>query len=164
MSKEPADVAEIEQAKRNAAMAKTRVQTTAGALKQRLNPRNLAADAVETVKEKTGVIGNHANGVAQRRPGALTAAAGVATLIIFRKPLKKIGRRLFSRTARQERRDQKAEKRAARQERRDAKMSRRAAKAAERQQGDPEATASPPNDLIPHAAAAENSAAPVKQE
>lgn len=164
MSNQPNDAAEIEQAKRNAAIARDRVQTTAGALKQRLNPRNLASDAVETVKEKTGVIGSRANGAAQKRPGALTAAAGVAALIVFRKPLKKIGRRLFSSTARQERRDHKAEKRAAKLARREAKLSRREAKAAERQQGNPEGTASPPDDLIPHAAAAESSAVPVKQE
>ena len=155
MSKPSPDVAEIEQAKRNAAVAKERVQSTAGALKQRLNPKNLAADAVETVKGKTAAVGDRASDVARQRPGAVSAAAGVATLIIFRKPLKKLARRLFSRTDKAERRERKEAKRAAK---RDAK----AAKASRRGHEIPEAAAVPPEDLIPHAAATDANAAPAK--
>jgi hypothetical protein len=78
-------------------------------------------------------------------------------LIIFRKPVKKLGRRLFSRTDKAERRERKEAKRAIK---RDAK----AAKAERRESTAPEAAASPPDDLIPHAAATEASAAPAKQE
>jgi hypothetical protein len=151
------DVVEIEQAKRNAAVARSRVQSTAGALKQRLNPRNLAADAVETVKGKTAAVGDKASDAARKRPGAATAAAAVAALIVFRKPVKKLARRLFSSTDKAERRERKEAKRAL-------KRQAKAAKAARRSDASPEEAASPPDDLIPHAAAPEASAASAKQE
>lgn len=106
MSKKQDDAADIEQAKRNATVAKARVQTTVGALKQRLNPKTIAADAVENVKGKTGAVGE----VARKRPAAASAAAGVAALILLRKPLGKIARRLFSRKAKEERQRRKEEK------------------------------------------------------
>jgi hypothetical protein len=158
MSGPSPDVIEIEQAKRNATIARSRVQSTAGALKQRLNPRNLAADAVESVKGKTAAVGEQASEAARKRPGVAKAAAAVAALIIFRKPVKKLGRRLFSRTDKAERRARKEAKRAL-------KRDRKAAKAARRFDSIPEsAAASPPDDLIPHAAAPEASAAQAKQE
>jgi len=165
-SKQPApDVIEIEQAKRNAAVAKARVQSTAGALKQRLHPRTLAADAADTVKVKTGAIGEQA----RRRPGAAAAVAGAATLIVLRKPLVKLARRLFSRTAKDERRARKeaarldkAERRIAKQRRREAKRGQRNGRAAAERA--PENQAAPPTDLIPHAAAVETGAAAAKQE
>lgn len=162
------DVVEIEQAKRNAAAAKARVQGTAGALKQRLHPRTLAADAAGTVKERTNVIGEQA----RQRPGAASAIAGVATLILFRKPLGKLAKRLFSRKgkdARRARRDERrARKEAARldkEEKRLVKERRRTDKATAKMAARrPEVTASPSDDLIPHAAAVDSSAAAAKQE
>jgi|GEM_PF-3846294 len=156
----PPAAAEIEQAKRNAAVARERVQGTAGALKQRLNPKNLAADAVESVKGKTAAVGDRASDVARRRPAAFTAAAGLATLIVFRKPVKKLTRRLFSRGDAAERRERKEAKRAAKRQAKAAK----AARSNGRDHEYPEAAATPPDDLIPHAAASEASAAPAKQE
>lgn len=91
------DAADIEQAKINAAVARNRVQTTVGALKQRLNPRNIAADAKEKVRETTGAITGKASDAARRRPVAVSAAAGVGTLVLFRKPLKRLAKRLFGR-------------------------------------------------------------------
>jgi hypothetical protein len=95
------DVVEIEQAKRNAAVARARVQTTVGALKQRLNPRNIAADAKEKVRERTGAITGKASDAARKRPVAAGTAAGIATLIVFRKPVKKLARKLFGRNKKQ---------------------------------------------------------------
>jgi len=123
------DVVEIEQAKRNAAVAKARMQTTVGALKQRLNPRTIAADAVENVKEKT----NRAGDMARARPGAASAVASVAALILFRKPVGKLAKRLFSRTAREERRNRKDAKRIELDLRRAEKAKRRDAKLRERE-------------------------------
>jgi len=128
--KKPApDVVEIEQAKRNAAVAKARMQTTVGALKQRLNPKTIAADAVENVKEKTSRAGD----LARARPGAASAAAGVAALILFRKPIGKLARRLFSRKEREERRNRKEAKRMELDLRRAEKAQRRDAKLRERE-------------------------------
>jgi len=162
------DDADIEQAKRNAAAAKARMQTTVGALKQRLNPKTIAADAVENVKEKTGAIGERASDVARRRPVATGAAAGLAALIVFRKPVGKLVRRLFGRKAKEERRGRKDARRTDLEVRRAEKAARRDAKLrareARQQERGVEAAAQPPDDLIPHAAAVDSAAVPAKQE
>ncbi len=106
MSKNHDDAADIEQAKRNATVAKARMQTTVGALKQRLNPKTIAADAAENVKGRTAAIGD----AARKRPAAASAAAGLAALIVFRKPVGKLVRGLFSRKAKAERRERKEAK------------------------------------------------------
>lgn len=143
MSKGPApDVVEIEQAKRNAAVAKARVQTTANALKQRLSPKTLAADAAETVRERTGAVGD----AARQRPAAVGAAAGVATLILFRKPVGRLLRLAFSSKARAARRDRKEaaqhakwEKKAAKEARKDDKRRSKEERAAQKEAArDPE--------------------------
>ena len=122
MSNGPApDVVEIEQAKRNAAVAKARAQTTANALKQRLSPKTLAADAKETVRERTGAVGD----AARQRPGAVGAAAGVAALILFRKPVGRLLRLAVSSKARQERRDRKDAAQEAKWEKKAAKIARK---------------------------------------
>ena len=97
MSPRPSDAADIEQARRNAAAARARVQSTMGALKQRLNPRNIAADAREKVRETTGAISQKASGAVRKRPAATTAAAGIAALVLFRKPVGKLAKLLFRR-------------------------------------------------------------------
>ncbi len=141
------DVVDIEQAKRNAAVARARVQTTVGALKERVSPGNIVAGAKERVREKTDAIGS----AAQRRPVATGAAAGVAALVLFRKPVTRVVKRLFGRS------DKSVERKLAKAER---KASKRAARGADRS---PEAVVAPPDDLIPHAAFITD-AAPAKQE
>lgn len=94
----PGPAADIEQAKRNAAIARARVQTTVGALKQRLSPRTIAAEARTKVRTTTGAIGGKASEAARQRPVATGAAAGLAALIVFRKPVKRLAMRLFRRT------------------------------------------------------------------
>lgn len=103
MSRQQPDPArDIEQAKRNAAVARARVQSTVGALKQRLSPSNIAADAKARVKETTGAITEKASGAVRERPVTASAAAGAAALFLFRKPMKKLARRLFRRRKREE--------------------------------------------------------------
>lgn len=89
------DLAELEQARRNAALAKARVQGTAGALKQRLKPANLVATAVGGARRKTEAAGERVAGTIRKRPAATTVVAGLAALVLFRKPLKKLACRLF---------------------------------------------------------------------
>src|SRR5688572_2506302 len=74
----------IVQAKRNAARARSRVDTDVAALKQRLHPRTLAEDAIDNVREKK----DRAVGAARRRPAITAAAGGAVALIVLRKPLK----------------------------------------------------------------------------
>jgi len=145
--KPAADVVDIEQAKRNAAVARARVQTTVGALKERVSPGNIVAGAKERVREKTDAIGS----AAQRRPVAAGTVAGVAGLILFRKPVKRVLKRLFVRS------EKSKARKLARQERKAVKRANRDAARA------PEAVRTPPDDLIPHASVT-NDAAPAKQE
>lgn len=91
-------LADLEQARRNSARAKARVQSTAGALKERLKPANLAASAVDGVRRKTEVASNKVAGTMRKRPAASTVAATVAALVLFRKPLKKLACRLFGKS------------------------------------------------------------------
>ena len=102
MSRAPDDAAEIAQAKRNAMIARARVQTTAGALKERLSPSNLAAEAKEKVRETTSAIGGKASSAVQKRPVAASVAAGIAALVLLRKPIRGIGRFLFRRKKKHE--------------------------------------------------------------
>jgi hypothetical protein len=128
MNRPSPTASDIEQAKRNTAVARARVQTTAGALKQRLNPKALAADAAQTVRSKTGAVGDKAS----KRPAATAAVAGAAALFLFRKPVGKVLRRMFSRRARLERHEYKYRLQADRDRRRAEKEARRAEKEARR--------------------------------
>ena len=101
MSAVAKDVVDIERAKREAVRAKARVQSTADALKQRVSPSNLAAEAKGKVKAKTEAIGGKATGVMRKRPAATSVAAGIAALIILRKPLGKLRKALFGRKAKE---------------------------------------------------------------
>lgn len=97
MSDHANNAADIEQAKRDAAAARARVQTTAGALKQRVSPANLAAEAKDKVVAKTGKVGAKASGAMRKRPAATTVVASLVALILFRKPLGKLRKALFGR-------------------------------------------------------------------
>lgn len=92
------DLAALEQARRNSALAKARVQSTATALKERLKPANLAANAVDGVRRKTEIAGSKVAGTMLKRPAASTVAASLAAFFLFRKPLKKLACRVFGRS------------------------------------------------------------------
>lgn len=92
------DLAALEQARRNSALAKARVQSSATALKERLKPANLAASAMGGVRRKSGLVGSKVSGTMRKRPAATTVAAGIAALVLFRRPLKKLACRLFGRS------------------------------------------------------------------
>lgn len=126
MSRETA--ADIEQAKRNAALARARMQTTLGALKHRASPKVIAADAAQSVKAKAAALGD----TARQRPTIAGAAVGAAVLLLFRKPVGRALKRLVSRRARLERREYQERLRTDRDRRRAEKDVRRAEKQARR--------------------------------
>lgn len=90
-------IADIEQARRNTAVARARMQSTLGALKYRLSPATIAADTKRKVLDTSGAIGARASKVVNQHPVATTGAAGVAALILFRKPIVKIAKWLSRR-------------------------------------------------------------------
>lgn len=91
------DLANLEQAKRNAARARARVIGTSAALQDRLKPANLAAEAKNKVRDKACAVSSKASDAVSKRPVAVSAAAGVAALILFRKPIGKLRSVLFGR-------------------------------------------------------------------
>lgn len=95
MSKEVPE--DIVQAKRNAAAARARVDTDVAALQARLNPRVLAEDAREKVREQTGKLTDTAVSTARKRPAAAAVAGGAIAFVLLRKPIRGLYRLVFKR-------------------------------------------------------------------
>ena len=90
------NVEQIEQAKRNAVLARGRLDSTLVALQQRLKPGNLAGEAWGEVKEKSADLADGALSAVRKRPAAVSAAVGAIALFLAREPLKRAVTRLFS--------------------------------------------------------------------
>ena len=86
----------VEQAKRNAVMARRRLDSTVGALQLRLRPANLAGEAWDGVKEKSAEVADGALAAVKKRPAAVAIAVGALSLFLAREPLKRAAVRLFA--------------------------------------------------------------------
>lgn len=86
----------VEQAKRNAVMARRRLDATLGALQLRLRPANLAGEAWDGVKEKSAEAADGALAAVRKRPAAVAAAVGALSLFLAREPIKRAAVRLFA--------------------------------------------------------------------
>ena len=86
----------VEQAKRNSAWARSRLESTLGALQHRLRPGNLAGEAWDGVKEKSGDLAEGALAAVKKRPAAVSMALGAFALFLAREPLKRVVTRLVS--------------------------------------------------------------------
>lgn len=86
----------VEQAKRNAVMARRRLDSTLVAVQQRLRPGNLAGEAWDGVKDKSADLADGALSAVRKRPAAVSAAVGALALFLAREPLKRAVTRLFS--------------------------------------------------------------------
>jgi len=86
----------IERAKLACEAAKKRLSSTSGSLQYRLKPGNLASDAWNGVKDKSGELADDALQVVKDRP--VTAGGIAAALILFvaRDPLWAVVSRLFN--------------------------------------------------------------------
>lgn len=111
MSKQTEPAADIEQAKREAAAARARVDTTVGALKYKLNPRTIAAGALDNVRGKTDEITDRATEAAHQRPAAAGAAVGAVALFLFRKPVVRTVKWMFRRKPMKDKADRASENR-----------------------------------------------------
>lgn len=110
---------EIVDAKRNATAARARVDTDVAALQARLNPKTLAQDAMETVRDRTDKLTDTAVDTARRRPAAAAVAGSAVAFIVLRKPIRGLYRLIFKRKERREQRELPIRDRA--QTRRDAR-------------------------------------------
>jgi hypothetical protein len=86
----------VEQAKRNAMMARRRLDSTLVAVQQRLRPGNLAGEAWDGVKDKSADLADGALSAVRKRPAAVSMAVGALAVFLAREPLKRAVTRLFS--------------------------------------------------------------------
>ena len=87
---------QVEQAKRNAVMARRRLDSSLIAVQQRLRPGNLAGEAWDGVKDKSADLADGALTAVKRRPAAVSMAIGAFALFLARAPLKRAVTRLVS--------------------------------------------------------------------
>ena len=80
--------ADILSARREADSARTRFFATASELQERLRPGNLASNAWEGVKDKSGELADDAMQAAKSRPVMVSAALAAFTLFLARAPIK----------------------------------------------------------------------------
>jgi hypothetical protein len=86
----------LEQAKRNAVMARQRLDSTLVAVQQRLKPGSLAGEAWDGVKDKSADLADGALSAVRKRPAAVSVAVGAIALFLAREPLKRTVKRLFT--------------------------------------------------------------------
>ena len=89
-------VERIEQAKREAVLARARLDSSLVALQQRLRPGNLAGEAWDGVKDKSADLADGALTAVRKRPAAVSLAVGAVALFLAREPLKRTVKRLFT--------------------------------------------------------------------
>jgi hypothetical protein len=89
-------LAELEQAKRDVAAARRRLESTLGALQLRLRPGNLAGEAWDGVKDKSADLADGALTAVKKRPAAVSVALGAFALFLAREPLKRAVTRMVS--------------------------------------------------------------------
>ena len=86
----------VEQAKRNAILAKARLDGTLVAVQQRVRPGNLATEAWDGVREKSSDLADGALQAVKKRPAAVSVALGALALFLARDPLKRAVTRLIA--------------------------------------------------------------------
>lgn len=89
-------VANIEQAKRNAVLARQRLDSTLVAVQQRVKPASLAGEAWEGVKGKSADVADGALTAVRNRPAAVSLAVGALALFLAREPIKRAVTRFVS--------------------------------------------------------------------
>jgi hypothetical protein len=90
------NAAGIEMAKREAEIARRRLDSTIAGLQQRLHPKSLANEAWEGVRDKSSDLADNAVDIVKERPAAASMALGALVLFMARGPLKRGVSRLFS--------------------------------------------------------------------
>lgn len=87
---------QVEQAKREAVMARARLDSTLVAVQQRMRPGSLAGEAWDGVKDKSADLADGALSAVRKRPAAVSVAVGAVALFLAREPLKRTVKRLFN--------------------------------------------------------------------
>src|SRR3712207_1932935 len=87
---------QLETAKREAEAARRRLETTLGALQQRLHPKALANEAWDGVREKSNDLAENTMHAVKQRPGTVSMALAAFTIFLARKPIRRTVTRLFA--------------------------------------------------------------------
>ena len=87
---------QIEEARRQADLARQRLLATASELQERLRPGTIASNAWEGVKDRSGELADDAVEAVKARPVATASVLAALTLFLARHPLKSAVSRLFS--------------------------------------------------------------------
>ncbi len=86
----------LTQAKREALLARRRLDETLGATRARMAPANLAGEAWDGVKDKSTDLADSALEAVKNRPAAASLALGALVLFLARTPIKRAVGSLFS--------------------------------------------------------------------
>ena len=86
----------VEQAKREAVMARARLDSSLGAVQLRMRPGNLAGEAWDGVKDKSADLADGALTAVRKRPAAVSMAVGAFALFLAREPLRRAVTRMFT--------------------------------------------------------------------
>ena len=86
----------VEQAKREAVMARARLDSSLGAVQLRMRPGNLAGEAWDGVKDKSADLADGALTAVRKRPAAVSVAIGALALFLAREPIKRAVTRFIS--------------------------------------------------------------------
>jgi ElaB/YqjD/DUF883 family membrane-anchored ribosome-binding protein len=84
----------VAQAGADVDIAKARLSSTFGTVKQRLNPRALAHETVDQLKQKAAQTAQASVDAVKSRPSTAIGVAAAAVLLLFRKPIFGAMRRL----------------------------------------------------------------------
>lgn len=87
----------LERAQAAAAAARAQLLATAQEIQSRLEPNNLLDEAVANVRDHSARIARTAGETVRERPALFGAAAAAGGLLLVRRPLLRLGRRLFGR-------------------------------------------------------------------
>jgi hypothetical protein len=90
------NLAEIEETRRAALLAKARFESTLAAAQHRLSPGNLAEEAWDGVKDKGVDMAEGALQAVKSRPKAVSLALGAFAIFLARAPLKRAVSRIIS--------------------------------------------------------------------
>ena len=89
-------LADVERAKREAVLARQRLDGTLVEVQERMKPASLAGEAWDGVKDKSADLTDAALGAVRKRPVAVSMALGAFALFLAREPLKRTVTRLFA--------------------------------------------------------------------
>lgn len=92
-----AGIENLDEAKADARTARARLIGTVEEIQARIAPSNLLDDALTGLRTRSADLAESAGRAARQRPGAIAAVAAGVALLLARKPIARLGGKLFRR-------------------------------------------------------------------